>query len=151
MFEEMQQLKQKENQLLSNIKARLPRLQKLLDEVGSPWVYEDMIYRFYYHSFKVYELQYVTRQIIEALNSIAPDGQTFCYEFQQIIEAGAKGRKFELEHNKNWIGHTKVFVEAFLHAKFFLKMSVKYGKELEEAPNTLPSGWAALLCLYGIR
>ena len=42
-------------------------------------------------------------------------------------------------------------IEAFLHAKFFLEMVVKYGKELEAAQNLLPSGWAAVLCLYDLR
>lgn len=41
--------------------------------------------------------------------------------------------------------------EAFFHARFFLKMAVKYGEELDEAPSTLPSGWAALLYLYNLR
>jgi len=40
--------------------------------------------------------------------------------------------------------------EAFFHAKFFLEMTVKYEKELEALPTTLPSGWAALLCLYNL-
>ena len=49
----------------------------------------------------------------------------------------------------NWTSHTRVFVEAFVHATFFFEMAVKYGKELQEIPNTLPFGWAALLCLFG--
>ena len=32
-----------------------------------------------------------------------------------------------------------------------IEIEDKYGKELEEAPNCLPSGWAALLELYKIR
>ena len=46
---------------------------------------------------------------------------------------------------------TRVFLEAFFHARFFLEMAVKYGKELPASPTLLPSGWAALLCLYNIR
>jgi len=44
-----------------------------------------------------------------------------------------------------------VKLEAFFHAKYFLEMACKYGRELAEPPETLPSGWAALLCLYGMR
>ena len=99
----------------------------------------------------MYELQNKTKKIIEALKSIAPKGQSFCQEFQEIIESGASGKKFEPSHNKNWTYHTRVFVEAFFHAKFFLEMTVKYGKELKEPPEMLPSGWAALLCLYNLR
>jgi hypothetical protein len=140
-----------DEQLLTNIKLKLPELEKLLEEMNSHWWYEDPVYRFYYHSFKVYNLQDQTQKIVDALRSIAPKGQSFCREFQEIIESGASGKRFEPKHNKNWTHHTRTFVEAFFHAKFFLEMAVKYGKELKEAPQMLPSGWAALLCLYNLR
>jgi hypothetical protein len=140
-----------EEQLLTNIKVKLPELEELMEEMNSHWYYEDPIYRFYHQSFKVYNLQNETKKIIEVLKSIAPEGQNFCKEFQEIIESGAGGKKFELEHNENWTYHTRVFVEAFFHAKFFLEMAVKYGKELKKLPDMLPSGWAALLCLYNLR
>jgi hypothetical protein len=141
----------KDQELLANIKAQLPALTTLWEEVNSHWGYEDPIYRFYHQSFKVYWLQDTTRKIAEALKAIAPEGQNFCAEFQEIYEAGAAGKQFELEHNDNWTAHTRVFVEAFFHARFFLEMAVKYGNELETAPSMLPSGWAALLCLYNLR
>lgn len=141
----------KDNQLHANIKSKLPELVTLLNEMNSHWCYEDPIYRFYHQSFKVYSLQDETKKIIEALKSIAPAGTMFCKEFEEIIQLGARGKKFETEHNQNWTAHTRVFVEAFFHAKFFLEMAVKYGNELEEAPTLLPSGWAALLCLYNLR
>jgi hypothetical protein len=140
-----------EDQLLTNVKLRLPELEELMEEMNSHWYYEDPIYRFYYQSFKVYNLQNETKKIVEALKSIAPEGQNFCKEFQEIIESGASGKKFEMEHNENWTYHTRIFVEAFFHAKFFLEMAVKYGKELKKPPDMLPSGWAALLCLYNLR
>lgn len=85
------------------------------------------------------------------MNELAPEGKSFCREFEEIIEAGAGGKDFELGHNKNWSQHTRPFVEGFFHAKYFLEMIVKYGKEMEEPPDMLPSGWAALLCLYELR
>ena len=42
-------------------------------------------------------------------------------------------------------------IEAFFHARFFLEMAVKYGKELEFPPQMLPSGWAAFLYLFNLR
>ena len=141
----------KDNQLLANIKSQLPELVTLLNEMNSHWCYEDPIYRFYHQSFKVYNLQKETKKIVEALKSITPEGTTFCKEFEEIYRSGASGKNFKLEHNQNWTAHTRVFVEAFFHAKFFLEMAVKYGKELEKTPTLLPSGWAALLCLYNLR
>ena len=138
-------------ELLANIQGRLPELAEFLKEMNSHWNYEDKVYRFYHQSFKVYYLQDETKRIVEVLRSIAPKKTTFCPEFEEIIEQGANGKEFKMEQNRQWTAHTRPFLEAFFHAKFFLEMAVKYGKELKEAPQVLPSGWAALLCLYGIR
>jgi len=144
-------LSEKDNELLVSIQQQWSELAELLDEVNSHWVYEDRIYRFYYQSFKVYSLQYETTRIVDALKKIAPTGTSLCQIFEEIYQAGASGKEFEMEHNQQWTAHTRVFVEAFLHAKYFLEMAVKYGKELQTAPTMLPSGWAALLCLYDLR
>jgi hypothetical protein len=56
-----------------------------------------------------------------------------------------------MHHNQKWAMITRPIVEAFLHSKYFIEMAVKYGKELEEAPQCMPSGWAALTELYKIR
>ena len=144
-------LKDDAKQLLNNIKAKLPVLESLLQETNSHWSYEDPVYRFYYQSFKVYYLQKTTGKIVEVLRSLGPAGRTLCEEFEEIIETGAGGKKFEPEHNESWTQHTRPFLEAFFHAKFFLEMVVKYGRELAEPPQLLPSGWAAVLCLYGLR
>lgn len=109
-----------------------------------------MGYRFYHHSFKVYGVQAITQEVIDTLRSLLPDAK-FNKEFQQIFVAGASGKQFSMNHNENWSDHTRVFLEAFFHAKFFLEMAVKYGVELDEVPQVLPSGWAALLYFYGAR
>ncbi len=36
-------------------------------------------------------------------------------------------------------------------ARFFLEMMHKYGRKFKNAPELLPSGWAALLYLYNVR
>ena len=87
----------------------------------------------------------------EVPESLAPEGARFPQMFREIIDAGAGGKEFEVAHSQEWTRHTRPFVEAFFHARFFLEMAVKYGKELETAPASLPSGWAALLCLCGMR
>ena len=142
---------QKDDELLANIRAHWSELAGLLEEINSHWVYEDLVYRFYHQSFKVYALQTETKRIVEALQSVAPSGTTFSPMFEEIYQAGASGKQFEMKHNQQWTAHTRVFLEAFFHAKYFLEMAVKYGKELQAAPTMLPSGWAALLCLYDLR
>jgi hypothetical protein len=91
---------EKEDQLLANIQARRSELADLLEQIGSHWVYEDLVYRFYHQSFKVYALQNETKRIIEALRSVAPSGTTFSPMFEEICQAGASGKKFETSHNQ---------------------------------------------------
>ena len=143
--------KKKDDQLLANIHARWSELNELLGQISSHWVYEDLVYRFYHQSFKVYALQAETKKIVRALQSVAPSGTSFSPMFEEICQAGASGKVFESAHNQEWTAHTRIFLEAFFHSKFFLEMAVKYGNELEKAPTSLPSGWAALLCLYNLR
>jgi hypothetical protein len=141
-----------DDDLLHNIREHLPTLEALLMEVQDPLTYEDGMYRFYVQSWKVYELQGLTREIPRRLAAIAPGGRPFCAAFQELLDAGAGEVRFETAHNEAWTQHTRAFVEAFLHAKFFLEMAVTYGRRLAAPPTAgLPFGWAALLCLYGLR
>jgi len=61
------------------------------------------------------------------LRELSPEGRSLYKEFEEIIKQGASGKEFEHEHNEKWTHHTRPFVEAFFHAKFFLEMIVKYG------------------------
>jgi hypothetical protein len=136
-------------QLFANARASLPQLEKLLRECQSHWGYEDGVYRFYHHSFKVYSLQETTSAIVAALQSLAPD-RKLNESFMAIVRDGT-GKTFELEHNRRWLEVTRPIVEAFFHARYFLEMAVRYGNRLDHPPQQLPSGWAALLYLYNLR
>lgn len=138
--------------LLIAIKERLPELEKLYDSVNQHWTYEDGIYRYYHHSFKVFDrLQPMTIKIVEALKALAPDRELNPM-FLRIVEEGT-GKEFSKDFNEyeRWQKEGRPVVEAFFHAKFFLEMAVKYGKELESPPKVMPSGWAAFLYLYMLR
>jgi len=145
-----EELNKKHDQLLVNIKKGLPELEKLLEKISGHWTYEDMIYRYYHQSYKVYHVQCETLEIVLALTHLAPDGCTLNEQFDEIFKEGT-GKEFKHEHNSDWDKHTRPLLEAFFHAKFFLEMAVKYGKELEKAPECLPSGWAAFLYLFNLR
>jgi hypothetical protein len=136
-------------ELFVNLRASLPRLEKLLGDCRSRWGYEDAVYRFYHHSFKVYSLQEMTSAIVAALQSLAPERKlNEC--FMAIVRDGT-AKTFEPAHNRRWLEVTRPIVEAFFHAQYFLEMAVRYGTELKEPPRLLPSGWAALLYLYNLR
>jgi hypothetical protein len=144
-------IKEQNEELLQNIKKNLPKLERLLKEINGHWVYEDGLYRLFHQSFKVYNLQSYTVKIVGTLKKLAPEGITKINpDFEEIYKEGT-GIKFEMKHNMNWLKHTRPIVEAFLYARAFLDMTVKYGKELEHAPDCLPSGWALALYFWGLR
>ena len=138
-----------ERRLLAAIKTKRDELRALLDEASSHWGYEDQIYRFYHQSFKVYFIQRSTLAIAAALRALLPEVPLNAY-FEQILAEGT-GKEFTPEANRTWEATTRPLVEAFFHARFFLEMAVKYAGELDEPPQVLPSGWAALLYLYNLR
>jgi len=135
--------------LLRNIKKELPDLLKLSEECNGHWGCEDAVYRFYHQSFKVYNLQTLTLQIVAKLKSFLP-----AYELNEwfvLIVHESTGKKFKMDDNNAWIVATRPILEGFFHARYFLEMAIKYGNELEYPPDMLPSGWASLLYLYNLR
>jgi hypothetical protein len=149
MSPEQRERTEKANTLLHNIKKHLPELEALLTRCEDHWGIEDGIYRFYHQSFKVYHLQQSTEEICAALRSLLP-GEPLNPWFSEIITQGTKC-EFVLSHNQDWLRHTRPIVEAAFHAHHFLKLAAKYGKELDVAPDCLPSGWATVLYLYDLR
>jgi hypothetical protein len=136
--------------LLRNLSEHAAELRKLLEETSGHWFYEDGVYRFYHQSFKVFFLQESTQSVVAALERIAPEGRGLCSFFREVVRAGT-GREFHAEDNEHWIESTAPVVQAFLHARYFLEMAVKYAQQFTEPPQPMPSGYAALLCLYDIR
>jgi len=151
--------------LLTAIKDKLPELEKLSTYSNGHWIGEDRFYRFYHQSFKVFQLQHTTETIVEIFNSIKSqlDYVPYTYTlkgkvkaeglnewFTTIVKEGT-GKKFSLDSNKHWLRETRPILEAFFHAREFLHHMVLYGKTLDRAPCTLPSGWAAVLYLYNLR
>lgn len=134
-------------ELLRRIKANLPSLRDLLAR-SSDRSYEDPIYRFYHHSYKVFGLQNRTEETVAALRNLLPQ-RNLNPLFLEIVAQGT-GRVFSIDQNADWPRHTRPILEAFFHARYFLEMAVRY-EALPEPPRPLPSGWAALLCLYGLR
>jgi hypothetical protein len=144
-----EQRRQEEVKLLFNIRDALPQLEQMWQQANNHWGYEDPVYRFYHQSFKVYHLQKDTAEIVKALGDLAPHLPMNPW-FRQIVREGT-GEQFSPEVNQRWPEATRPILEAFFHARYFLEMVCKYGKELNEPPDSLPSGWAAVLYLYGLR
>jgi hypothetical protein len=140
---------EEEARLLANIVANLPSVEAALQHCIDHWGYEDPVYRFYHQSFKVFALQQTTQDIMQKLQALA-FSRSLDRWFLEIVRQGT-GKEFSPEDNQNWTSVTRPIVEAFFHARFFLEMVCKYGKELKTPLRALPSGWAAVLCLYNLR
>ncbi|MGH9363119.1 MAG: hypothetical protein ACRD2T_14505 [Thermoanaerobaculia bacterium] len=137
-----------ETALLLSLRRARHDLETLLEGCDDHWGYEDPVYRFYHQSFKVYGLQATTQSIVERLQALAPDRPLNPW-FSEIVRSGT-GKKFRPEDNAGWMEVTRPILEAFFHARFFLEMAVRYS-DLEAPPRPLPSGYAALLYLFGLR
>lgn len=140
---------EEEARLIERLRGELPALEKVLAECSDHWGYEDAIYRFYHHSFKVYGLQQQTQVIVDGLQALAPHLPV--NESLRTIVAEGTGKKWLPEHNERWLAETRPLVEAFFHARYFLEMACRYGRVLAEPPEVLPSGWAAFLYFYNLR
>jgi hypothetical protein len=136
--------------LLARIKNSLVSLEALLAKVNSHWTLEDGVYRYYHQSFKVYGLQSATAEMVEAFSWLSFPERGLNEDFMAIAAAGT-GQSFTPEANRAWAATTRPLVEAFFHARYFLEMIVRYGRELDAPPQMLPSGWAAVLYLFQIR
>jgi hypothetical protein len=137
--------------LLDALRQHRDTLAELLDTVSDQSEDgEDLLYRFWHQSLKVYRLQELTVAIHDALAAAAPDGAPLDDRYRQIVAEGT-GHHFTLDANDRWLSATRPIVEAYLHSVHLLRLAVRYATELERAPQMLPSGWATLLHLYSIR
>jgi hypothetical protein len=138
----------KADDLLGRIKARLPLLEEWLAEIKGPYEEEDGIYRFYHQSFKVFgRLQPHTESGFKLISEI---GSPVNEWYQQIYQDGVRKETPE-DMNEHWLKYARPILEAFWHTKYFIEMMVKYGRQLEFAPVSLPLGWAAIQALFGCR
>ena len=77
------------------------------------------------------------QRLLESIQAHLPELESLLYVFQSDYE----DRMYRLDYQSFKV----------LHAKYFLEMMVRYAKELDTAPSVLPTGWAAILCLYNQR
>ncbi len=137
-----------ERALLQALHERHDQLAALLARLSGHAHYEDPVYRFYHQSFKVFLIQGATQAIVAELASLAP-GRPLHPLFVEIVTRGTEQR-FGSAHAEDWPEATAPLLTAFFHARYFLEMAVRYAR-LTEPPVPLPSGYAALLELFGLR
>lgn len=137
------------NALIRALREKHSELSAQLEHLDSHWGVEDAVYRFYHQSFKVYAAQADTLRTVGMLQGLLPERPLNTW-FTQIIRVGT-GHTFDPSHNEAWLTHTRPILEALFHAHYFLKMACRYATEFESMPQSLPSGFAALLYLFDLR
>lgn len=135
--------------LIRALREKHRELSAQLERLDSHWGVEDAVYRFYHQSFKVYSAQAATLQTVGLLQSLLPERALNAW-FTQIVSDGT-GHSFDPSHNKDWLTHTRPILEALFHAHYFLKTACRYATEFDSMPQSLPSGFAALLYLFDLR
>jgi hypothetical protein len=127
--------------LIKNLRKRRKILEALLAEITGHWEIEDIVYRLYHGSYKAQHAMALTARVLKELEGLYRYGWRQRNEiFKKIVEEGLDGK----QEPRKWI-------EAMLHARYCLEMAVKYSKEVKKPLQCLPSGYAALLYLYGLR
>jgi hypothetical protein len=138
------------NDLLLRIKARLPQLKELRAQIEDKSGEEDRVYRFYHQSYKVFYVQELILAGFRLIEEIGDEIDPPHPWYSQIVQEGT-GLEFEASMNDDWLKATRPILEAFWHTKYFVQMMIKYAKELDTAPQQMPSGWAAILWLFELR
>ena len=137
-----------DEKLLSHIKSNLKEIIELHKDFTS--FEEDFVYRFYHQSFKVFGSVNLIKEAKSLFDRISPEGWHLNDWYCQIIDE-ALNKKFNSRTNSIWLTETRPILEAFWHSKYFLDQMSRYGSDLDNAPQMLPSGWATVLYLYKIR
>jgi len=127
--------------LIKNLRKRRKVLEELLASINGHWQIEDTVYRLYHGSFKVQWAMDITRKVMKELEALYRYGyRNRNAVIKQIMDEGVDPKS----DGRRW-------VEAMLHARYLLEMAIKYSKEVKKPLQCLPSGYAALLYLYGLR
>ncbi|MBF0501953.1 MAG: hypothetical protein HQM09_17575 [Candidatus Riflebacteria bacterium] len=104
--------------------------------------------RFYSQSFHVYQLQSLTMRIVKLLQQLAPEGFMLNPWFVEIVIDGCN-KEFKVEHNDQWVLHTRPIVDAFFHTRHFLTAAVESSRD-QEPPSRFPcpSSWMTIFELF---
>lgn len=132
-----------EAHLLSQLRESHDDLKQLLKRMESHWEIEDLVYRFYHHSAKVHFAADLGHEVFDSLLSVVPWGHRECPVFIRRLRARCR-------RGRTW-RRARADIELMFHAHYFLKMAVKYGRKYRRGPNPVPSGYASLMYVYGLR
>jgi hypothetical protein len=131
--------------LLAIVKEHLPRLEILLEEMN--FLQETLIYRCDQGSFKAYDFQEKTLEVVSFFREIGEiEGLTLHEYFEEVVSDGIAQKNL----NHEWTVGQRPILEAFMHVRLFLEIMVKYAKNTEPMPSFISYGWLGVMELYGL-
>ena len=131
--------------LLAVVKEYLTRLEILLEEMNN--LQESHIYRCYQGSFKAYDFQEKTLEVVRLFREIGEIEELTLHEYFEEVVSEGTGQK---NLNQEWTVGQRPILEAFIHVRLFLEIMVKYAKNTEPMPSFISYGWLGVLELYGL-
>lgn len=148
-FPTLEEKREKEKQLIESILMHKEEVQQLLDKAYHQFGgKEDMVYRFYHHSFKVYKVQQWTSDAFLLFRKFSSEEMNDF--FLRIVREGTS-KPFSMEHNDNWYEEAKPLLDAYLHMIHLMELVVKYGIEGTDKDRSGDPGWFTILYLYRLR
>lgn len=140
-----------EKELLSAIEKNKGKILELKESNEGWFGGEDRFYRFYHQSFKIFDLQAYTEDMVDLFKGLLGyELEDLNKYFVEIYKEGT-GKEFNVDMNVRWTKETRPIVEAYFHAKEILNLMIKYGLESDERNREGNAGWFAVLYLYNIR
>lgn len=140
---------EKEKELIQSILEHKDEVYKLLEKAYHRFGgKEDMVYRFYHHSFKVYAVQNWTSEAYLLFRKFSSEEMNDT--FIRILREGTS-KPFSMEHNGNWYEEAKPLLDSYLHMIHLMELVVKYGIEGTDKDRSGDPGWFTVLYLYRLR
>jgi hypothetical protein len=138
-----------ERELLDQLNQQIDEIEALVKAFES--IEEDGVYRYYHQSTKVYSLQEAVKRARRLFEELAPDGTQLNSWFTTICDDACEHKFTPARSNQQWYQETRPILEGFWHCLYFLRQLARYRREVDQPPQIMPYGWAAVLYLYGIR
>ena len=134
---------------LSNIKENQSEIERKIEAIRE-WE-PDVVYRFYHHSFKVFDGKRLVESSVKFFENLSPNDSPLNTWYRTIVDE-ALSKEFDSDKtNPIWLQETRPILEALWHSRYFLEQMLVAADTLDQAPEILPSGWAAVLYLYDLR
>ncbi|TSI05278.1 hypothetical protein [Lysinibacillus sp. BW-2-10] len=147
MSEYLQEIVEFERHLLKFLQAHQEELQSLYKQSSDVWIGKEAVYRLYHQSFKVYNIQKWSQDVLELLEQVSKE--PFHPILREMIRNGTN-QTFETTYNSMWYTKAKPIVDLFLHLRFYVEVALDEIQKTDKERFGSPS-WYLLLYLWNMQ